>query len=169
MRRFILPVWCLALFLASCATIPSEFVSQVDPNLTLVDAKHAPDQWRGKVFLLGGTVNGRTDLPDGTRLRIHEHQVDVQSRPYREGPSEGDFWVMVRPPVNSAPYQVGQGVTLVGRLTGVEPAPGGPPLPSFDALYLRAWNPSDLPGSVGMDPRFHDANPSCQKVIGTGC
>jgi outer membrane lipoprotein len=161
MRRFVLPIGCVTFLLASCATIPSEFTKQVDQDLTFADAKRAPERFRGKIFLLGGTVRERTDLPDMTQMRIHEHQVDTQYRPHISAPSEGEFLVVIRPPVNPAQYPAGKPVTVVGKLTGVAPATGRDPLPSFDALYLRSWEPSS-PSSLGTSP-------SCQTIIGTGC
>src|ERR1700756_963906 len=107
MRRFILPIGCCIFLLASCATIPSEFTKQVDQDLTLADAKRAPEQFRGKILLLGGTVSERTDLPDMTKMRIYEHAVDSRYRPHIGGPSEGEFLVVIRPPVNPAQYPAG--------------------------------------------------------------
>src|SRR5438445_13889625 len=116
MRRFILPIGCCTFLLTSCATIPSEFTKQVDQDLTFVDAKRAPKQFRGKIFLLGGTVSERTDLPDMTKMRIREHPVDTRYRPRVSAPSGGDYLVVIRPPVNPAQYPAGKRVTLVGKL-----------------------------------------------------
>src|SRR5713101_2969408 len=163
MRRIALQIVCSTFLLASCATIPSEFTKQVDQDLTFADAKRAPEQFRGKIFLLGGTVSERTDLPDMTKMRIHEHQVDTRYSPHISVPSEGEFLVVIRPPVNPAQYPAGKRVTVVGKLTGVEPATGREPLPSFDALYLRSWETPSLSSGEAYD------RPSCQRVIGTGC
>ncbi|TAL08837.1 MAG: hypothetical protein EPO02_11670 [Nitrospirae bacterium] len=162
-RRFVLPVGCVAVLLASCSTIPSEFTKQVDQNLTFADAKRAPERYRGKVLLLGGTVSERTDLPGATKMLIHEHNVDYRYSPNLGGLSEGEFLVVVRPPVNPAQYPAGKPVTVVGKLTGVEPATGREPLPFFDALYLRSWESSSLSGERTYD------QPSCQRIIGTSC
>lgn len=143
------------LLLSSCATIPSEFVKQVDQDLTFTDVKRASEQHRGKIFLLGGTVDDRADLPDMTRMRIHQHPVDTRYRPHIGTPSEGEFLLVIRPPVDPVQYPKGKRVTMVGRLTGIEPSTGGKPaeaLPSFEALYLRSWEPpafSGEPGGVG--------------------
>jgi len=161
--RFLFPIVGFTFLLASCATIPSEFTKQVDQDLTFADAKRAPERFRGKVFLLGGTVIERADLPDMTHMRIHEHQVDTQNRPHISAPSEGDYLVVIRPPVNPAQYPVGKHVTVVGKLTGVEPATGREFLPSFDALYLRSWERPSLSSGESYD------RPSCQRIIGIGC
>jgi outer membrane lipoprotein len=160
---FVLPLVCVTVLVTSCANIPSEFTKQVDQNLTFSDAKRAPEQFRGKILLLGGTVIERTDLPGMTQLRIYEHEVDSRYSPYIGGPSEGEFLIVIRSPVNPAQYPPGERITVVGKLTGVEPAAGRQPLPSFDALYMRAWG---LPSF--SDDKVYD-RPSCQRVYGAGC
>jgi starvation-inducible outer membrane lipoprotein len=161
--RFVLPMGCVTFLLASCAAIPSEFTKQVDRDLTFADAKRAPEQFRGKLLLLGGTVSERTDLPDMTKMWISEHQVDSRYRPYTGIQSEGEFLVVIRPPVNHAQYPTGELVTVVGKLTGVEPATGREPLPAFDALYLRSWGLPSFSGDKVYD------RPSCQRIYGADC
>ena len=160
---FVLPIVCFTFLLTSCATIPSEFTKQVDQGLTFADAKRALERSRGKILLLGGTVSERTDLPDMTQMRIYEHQVDSRYRPYIGGPSAGEFLVVIRPPVNPAQYPTGELVTVVGKLTGVEPVTGHEPLPSFDALYLRSWGLPALSGDKVSD------QPSCPRIYGVDC
>lgn len=160
---FVLPIGCVTFLLTSCATVPSEFTRQIDQDLAFTDAKRAPERFRGKILLLGGTVSERTDLPGMTQMRIYEHEVDSRYRPDVGGPSAGEFLVVVRPPVDPAQYPAGALVTMVGKLTGVEPMAGRGPLPSFDALYLRSWGlPSLSSGKVSDQP-------SCQRIYGTDC
>jgi starvation-inducible outer membrane lipoprotein len=162
-RWFVLPIGCVTFLLASCATIPSELTKQVDQDLTFAEAKRAPERYRGKILLLGGTVSERMYLPGATKMLIHEHNVDYRNSPNLDGLSEGEFLVVVRPPVNPAQYPAGKPVTVVGKLTGVEPATGHGSLPSFDVLYLRSWESSSLTIEKTYD------QPSCQRIIGTGC
>ena len=168
MRRFVLPIICFTFLLASCATIPLEFMKQVDQDLTFADAKRTPEQFRGKIFLLGGTVIERTDLPDMTKMRIHEHQVDSRYRPHISAPSEGEFLVVIRPPVKPAQYPAGRRVTVVGKLMGVEPATGREPLPSFDALYLRSWEAPSPSSGEAYDPYYYETSPGGPDSIGYG-
>jgi outer membrane lipoprotein len=159
----VLPIVCITVLLTSCATIPSEFTKQVDHDLTFTDANRAPERFRGKILLLGGTVSERTDLPGMTKMRIYEHEVDSRYRPDIGGPSAGEFLVVVRPPVNPAQYPAGALVTVVGKLTGVEPVTGREPLPSFDALYLRSWGLPSLSNEKVSD------RPSCPRIYGVDC
>lgn len=138
-------------------------MKQVDHEHTFADAKRAPEQFRGRILLLGGTVSERMDLPGETKMRIYEHEVDYRSRPNIGGVSEGEFLVVIRPPVNPAHYPAGALVTVVGKLTGVEPATGRAPLPSFDALYLRPWGMAAFTGENVSD------QPTCQRIYGTSC
>lgn len=137
---------CFILFnvaLAGCeTTMLEEHMRQVDQDLQFADLKVSPDLLRGKVFLLGGTVDERTDFPDMTRMRLRHRPLDSTNQPRISGLSEGEFLVISRPPVDSRQYPPGTKVTMVGRLTGFEPAPGQPqsaPLPAFEALFLRTW------------------------------
>jgi len=168
MRRIALQIVCSTFLLASCATIPSEFTKQVDQDLTFADAKRAPEQFRGKIFLLGGTVIERTDLPDMTKMRIHEHPVDARYRPHVSAPSGGNYLVVILPPVNPAQYPAGKRVTLVGKLKGIEPVTGSEPLPSFDALYLRSWEPPSLSSGEAHDPYYYETSPGGPDSIGYG-
>ena len=163
MKRFVLPLGCCAFLLASCAAIPSEFMKQVDQEHTFADAKRAPEQFRGRILLIGGTVSERTDLPGATTMRIYEHEVDSRNRPNIGGLSAGEFFVVIRPPVNPAHYPTGELVTVVGKLTGVEPATGPAPLLSFDVLYLRPWGLAALSGERTSD------QPTCQRIYGSNC
>jgi starvation-inducible outer membrane lipoprotein len=140
-------------------------------DLTFTDAKRAPEQHRGKIFLLGGTVDDRTDLPDMTRMRIHQHPVDTRYRPHVLASSEGEFLVVIRPPVDPAQYSKGKRFTMVGKLTGVEPAMGGgqtEPLPSFEALFLRSWEPPVRSKDQSFDPNYLESSPGNLGGIGYG-
>jgi len=146
-------------------------MKQVDQDLTFADAKKAPEQQRGKIFLLGGTVDARTDLPDRTRMRIRQHPVDTRYRPHVLAMSEGEFLVVIRPPVDPAQYPKGKRITMVGKLTGVEPAMSGGPtesLPSFEALFLRSWEPPLRRDDLSYDPNYLESSPGDPSGIGYG-
>jgi outer membrane lipoprotein len=134
----------LCLLLSACSTIPSDVMEQVDPSLTLADAERAPARWHGQTFLLGGTIEDRTDVGNITRLRIREYPLDADNRPHLSSPSYGSFLVLSRLGIDSAEYLPGKQITVAGRLTGIEPFKGGGKsdrLPSFEVVYLRAWKP----------------------------
>jgi len=152
-----LPALLLAVFLSSCSAIPSDIMKQVDPNLTFIDAKNAPGQYRGKVFLLGGTVSEKHDLQDMTVLRVREHSLDSLNVPHVSAPSEGEFLAVVRPPVDSSLYRPGQRVTVVGKLIDVEAGTDGrqtQSVPHFEALYLRRWSAPAPVYEQDFDPRY---------------
>jgi outer membrane lipoprotein len=146
-------------FLSSCSAIPSHIMKQVDPKLTFIDAKNAPGQYRGKVFLLGGTVSKKNDLQDMTVLRVREHPLDSLNVPHVSAPSEGEFQVVIRPPVDPSLYRRGQRVTVVGKLIGVEAGTDGRQTQSvlhFEALYLRRWSAPAPLYEQDFDPNYPD-------------
>jgi starvation-inducible outer membrane lipoprotein len=145
MRVLPLHILVVHLLLSACASsIPPEFMRQVDEDLLFADLKIAPDQLLGKIFLLGGTVDERTDLKDMTRMRIRHRPLDTMHMPRVSAPSEGEFLVISRPPVNPSQYPLGARVTVVGmfkRFEAVTHNPQAGSLPSFEALFLRTWAP----------------------------
>ena len=149
----------VCLLLSACSTIPSDVMEQVDPSLTLADAKNAPARWHGKTFLLGGTIEGRTDVGNITRLRVQEYPLDAENRPHLPSPSYGSFLILGRLSLDSAEFLPGKQITVAGRLTGIEPFKGdgkSDRLPSFEVAYLRAWEPlssrNNLPNVPAIIP-----------------
>ena len=125
----------VCLLLSACSTIPSDVREQVDPSLTLADAKSAPARWHGQTFLLGGRIEARTDVGNITRLRVREYPLDAENRPHPSSPSYGSFLVLARLGIDSAEFLPGKQITMAGRLTGIEPFKGDDKssrLPSFD-------------------------------------
>lgn len=157
-RLFAMLIVALSLSLGACSGIPSGVMKQVDQGLTFEDAKTAPEQHRGKVFLLGGTVEERQDLKDRTWMLIHQHSLDSSNQPHIAAPSEGEFVVVISPPVDPAQYRRGKRVTVVGRMIGLKQVAGSDParsFPSFVVLYLHPWkhgtrSSEDLP----YDPAY---------------
>lgn len=142
MRMVAVLIVALGPSLSACSGIPSGVMRQVDRGLTFEDAKTAPEQHRGKVFLLGGTVEERQDLKDMTWMLIRQHELDSLSQPHLAAPSEGEFVVVISPPVSPAQYRRGKRVTVVGRMIGLKQVAGSDParvFPSFVALYLHPW------------------------------
>jgi outer membrane lipoprotein len=138
------PAVAVFLLLAGCSTtpIPSDVIEQVEPSLTFADAKRAPEQHRGKVFLLGGTVQERNDLLGMTWLRLRDYPLDARNRPRVSSLSEGSFLVTSHPSIDPAQYLPGKWVTIVGRLTGtIQSGARGDSVPTFEALYVYAWDP----------------------------
>jgi len=151
-------VVAVSLALGACGGIPSGVMKQVDQGLTFEDAKTAPEQHRGKVFLLGGTVEERQDLKDRTWMLISQHSLDSLNRPHIAAPSEGEFVVVISPPVNPTQYRRGRRVTVVGRMIGLKQVAGSDParsFPSFVALYLRPWKHGTRSSeSLPYDPNY---------------
>ncbi len=163
----VLMALAVCLLLSACSTIPSDVMEQVDPSLTLANAQSAPARWHGKTFLLGGTIEDRTDFGNITRLRVREYPLDADNRPHLSSLSYGSFLVLARLGIDSAEFLPGKQITMAGRLTGIEPFTGGGKsdrLPSFEVAYLRALEPvssrnnlSSVPAilpppSLGFDP-----------------
>jgi len=157
MRMVALLVFALTLPLSACGGIPSGVLEQVDQGVTFEDAKAAPEQHRGKVFLLGGAVQERRDFKDRTWMLVRQHSLDSLNRPHISAPSEGEFVIVISPPVDPTQYRRGKRVTVVGRMTGLEQVAGSEArsLPAFVALYLHPWkhgtrSSEDLP----YDPNY---------------
>src|SRR5438132_6744007 len=95
-RWIAVPAAAVLLLFAACSTtpIPSEVMNQVDPTLSFADAQRAPEQHRGKIFLLGGTVQERNDFLGKTWLKVRHYPLDRHNRPIVSSLSEGLFLVI---------------------------------------------------------------------------
>ena len=82
-----------------CSSLPSRYVQQAEPGVTLTSLTTSPEAYRGKTVILGGVVVNQKQ--DGQRLWLHlkNRPLDKDYRPHRptvnQGPEAGYYWVLV--------------------------------------------------------------------------
>ncbi|MGH7165686.1 MAG: Slp family lipoprotein [Nitrospiraceae bacterium] len=130
----------------ACSTIPSKYVKQAEPGVTLTLLTSRPDAYRGKVVVLGGAVVFQRDEDGRVWLLVRNRPLDADYVPHIPAsvndPDGGAYWVVVPqegPLKNSRNWSR---LTVVGRVSDERPAkpePGSGKEPVLVALYMRVW------------------------------
>lgn len=133
--------------ISACSTvIPSRYVDQAEPSVTLTALASNPDAYREKVVILGGVIVEEKQDGEQILLRLKNRPLDKDYRPHRplslDGPEAGYYWVRIRR--SDLPEQSRQWarVTVVGQVSDKRlNAAGlsGTTEPVLEALYLRGW------------------------------
>ena len=137
----------VACLLSACSsTLPSEYIRQAEPGVTLTMLASNPDRYRDKVVILGGVIVEEKQMGDHLFLRLRNRPLDKDYMPHRppslESPEAGHYWVMMRHQELPADYRQWARVTVVGQVAGKRPSSAEPKSesePVLAALYLRGW------------------------------
>lgn len=133
--------------LMGCSSLPSRYVQQAEPGVTLTSLAESPEAHQGKTVILGGVVVDQKQ--DGQRLWLHlkNRPLDKDYRPHRPtvnaGPEAGLYWVLV-PNASALPPKWNQWarVTVVGRVMNSKEAAAsvGPSTdPVLTLQFMRGW------------------------------
>ncbi len=130
-----------------CSSLPSRYVQQAEPGVTLTALTESAAAFQGKTVILGGVVVDQKQ--EGQRLWLHlkNRPLDKDYRPHRPtinaGPEAGLYWVVV-PNASALPHNWKHWarVTVVGRVTSPGKAassidPTGEPV--LTLLFMRGW------------------------------
>lgn len=137
----------VACLLSACSsTLPSRYIHQAEPGVTLTMLASNPDRYRDKVVILGGVIVEEKQMGDHLFLRLRNRPLDKDYMPHRppslESPEAGHYWVMMRRQALPADYRQWARVTVVGQVAGNRPnsvVPKSESEPVLAALYLRGW------------------------------
>ena len=144
----------------ACATIPSKFVRQAEPGVTLTALTSHPDAYKGKVVILGGVVIDQMQGEDRIWLRVKNRPLDADYVPQMpvssEGPEAGHYWVKVLAKDLPKGYRNWSRLTVVGQVsdevpTHQEASKGVEPV--LAALYLHGWGGNGLFEDTWEDKR----------------
>jgi outer membrane lipoprotein len=117
---FITSMLCTPILLFSaCATVISpQIMEQVDRNLSYGSLASRPDEAKGKMVLLGGTIVQTVPKPQETEIEVVQKQVTSSGEPYLTDKSEGRFLVVVNRFLDPAIYRSGRDITVAGEVQG---------------------------------------------------
>ncbi|WP_455379396.1 hypothetical protein [Petrachloros mirabilis] len=100
--------------------IPTEFVRQAEPGVTLTALTTHPDRYKDKVVILGGVPLSEVREGDRFWLWMRNRPLDQNYVPHlpssRGGPEDGHYWVLVLPRDIPLPSHKWARVTVVGRV-----------------------------------------------------
>ena len=111
----------LPLMLSACTpVISTQLMDQVDRDVTYGALAARPDEFKGKVVLLGGTIVQTVPKPSETEIEVVQKQVSSSGEPRLTDKSEGRFLVVVDRFLDPAIYQAGRDLTVAGEVRGSE-------------------------------------------------
>ncbi len=144
-RTLVAGLWLV--LLGGCSSLPSRYVRQAEPGVTLTSLAESPDAYQGKTVILGGVVVDQKQ--DGPRLWLHlrNRPLDKDYRPHRptdnRGLEAGYYWVLVSDSSTLPHHWKGWArVTVVGRVLDQKQvaSPIGPSRePMLTLLFMRGW------------------------------
>ncbi len=161
---------------AGCAwtsTVPSKFVQQAEPGVTLTTLTDHPEAYKGKVVILGGVIVEEKRADGRIWLWIRNRPLDEDHEPHRDAThiesESGHYWVMADLQGLPKDYRNWARLTVVGRVSNATvPRFEVPPVgrkgsePILGALYMRGWGYGgrlDDAWETGQDPNYVLTNP----------
>jgi outer membrane lipoprotein len=151
---FIIPIICLlALLLSACTPVISpQLMDQVDRDLTYRSLSSRPDEAKGKIVLLGGTIIQTLPKPKETEIEVVQKPLSSSGEPLLTDKSEGRYLIRVDRFLDPAIYRTGRDITVAGEVQGSELRRVGEidyRYPVIAALELYLWkepfSPRDYP------------------------
>ena len=137
-----LMLWSLLLLLTACNTLPSKYVEQAEPGVTLTTLTASPQQFRDKVVILGGVLVKEREEAGRVWLHLRNRPLDDHYQPHRpislDGREAGYFWVTAAKHEQlPTQYRKWARMTVVGRVIGTADNE-----PVLILMYIRGWNSS---------------------------
>jgi outer membrane lipoprotein len=106
-----------ALLLDACTPVISpQLMDQVDRSLTYSALASRPDEFTGKIVLLGGTIVQTVPKPGETEIEVVQKDLLSSGEPRLTDKSEGRFLVVVDRFLDPAIYRPGRGLTVAGKV-----------------------------------------------------
>ncbi len=116
----------LALLLAACASaIPKEIRQGAQENFTLNEIREEPGRFIGEKVLWGGRILSSEIRQEGTIFEVLKLPLNNQDRPRDVDQSEGRFLVISPDYLDTAIYDQGREITVVGDIGEVRTRPLG--------------------------------------------
>ena len=154
----------LAVVLVGCSNVPRHYVRMAEPGVTLTELIAHPDNYRGKVVMLGGTIVDEEVAGEYLWLYMKNRPLDQDYVPHRppdeDGPEAGNYWVMIPKQQTPHAYRQWGRMTVVGQVTGTQRTATEPVL---SLLYVRGWGTNQAHHSVwekSTDPNYVPSTPA---------
>jgi starvation-inducible outer membrane lipoprotein len=154
LRKSVVSIAVMCVLSACSSTLPSRYIDQAEPGVTLTALISNLDEYREKVVILGGVIVEEKEIDEHVFLRLKNRPLDNDYRPHRplslDGPEAGYYWVMIGRGDLPGQYRQWARVTVVGQVAGKRPSAtsSGALEPVLAALYLRGWGDSVMNNSA---------------------
>lgn len=121
----------------------------LDPSVTFTQLKQAPDQYVGRLILLGGEVLSARRLEEGTRVEILQLPLGDDQEPRLDRTkSEGRFLAFKKEFLDPAALPASTRVTIAGEVTGSQTLPLDEieyTYPTLSIKELKVWPAEESP------------------------
>jgi len=118
MKNIILAI-SLALFCQSCSyAISPEYAHQADKKISFHEIRQDPMLHKGKLVIIGGTIDQVRNTDRGTLLEIVERKLDYWGRPERTNKTGGRFLLEYPAHLNTLLYVPGREITAAAIVHG---------------------------------------------------
>jgi outer membrane lipoprotein len=108
-----------ALLLNACTPVISpQLMDQVDRSLMYSSLASRPDEFKGKIVLLGGTIVQTVPKPGETEIEVVQKDLLSSGEPRLTDKSQGRFLVVVDRFLDPAIYKPERGLTVAGKVHG---------------------------------------------------
>jgi len=145
----------VAFALAGCSPpFPKELLEKVEKDVPFAALQKEPENYAGKLLLLGGTIVDTKNLKEGTRIEVLQRPLDGEARPELSDATGGRFLVVTQQFLDGAVYHRGRMITVIGAVAPPQVLPLGEieyRYPVLTAKSMHLWDPYSGPHfSIGV-------------------
>ncbi len=107
------------LLLSGCTSVlSSAVVDKADKSITFEMLRADPNLYKGKILILGGTIEQVADAKQGSLLTVVQKPLDYWGKPVRTTSSGGYYLVFSYRHLDSLAYALGRDITVAAEVAG---------------------------------------------------
>jgi starvation-inducible outer membrane lipoprotein len=166
MKKIVLLVVYLILVQGCVYPISKDLVDKTDKTVTFEMLQADPDQYKGKLVILGGSITAVTGSEEGSLIDIDQLPLDYWGKPIRANRASGRFLVYTLIYLNSYIYTPGSLITVAGEIEGTslklpgKTEPAKYAYPVLVAKELKLWPKKRRPEEPNWwDPLWDPLSP----------
>ncbi len=119
--------------IAGCAHVVSKDLrDKAEKTVPVSELFRNPDTYKGRIFILGGTIVSSANTQEGTYIEVIEKPLECRDRPRYTDLTRGRFIVFYEGYLDTAIFSQGRNVTVAGEIMGTKVRPLG----EIDYHYL---------------------------------
>jgi outer membrane lipoprotein len=109
----------VALILQGCTyAISPDLAKQADKTISFDKLLVDPDEYKGKLLILGGIITQTTSIKQGTLIEVDQQRLDYWGKPQRTKKTGGRFLVFYPGYLDAYVYSPGRDITVAGEVQG---------------------------------------------------
>lgn len=160
--KMIAVLFSFMLFSQGCTyAISSGMVDKADKSVLFEKLQADPDSFKGKLIIVGGTIEKASEMKQGTLLEVIQRPLDYWGKPERTKRTGGRFLVFHPGMLNMLAYAPGIDITVAGEVLGTSiPMISNKQYdyPVVSSKEMKRWEPEPRSGDKArwMDPLSGD-------------